>query len=463
MTDPEIIILPGPTTPRHRLLSAFSSNAHDGVDNGRTEKLLGWCAAGAFFGLFLLWSAFVRLDAAATASGVIAVSGSRQVVQHKDGGNVANLFVKEGQQVRQGQLLIQLAGGDTEAVALSLEAQEIDLQAQLARLEAERRGDDMIPPVAFANLRGEQANEAQRALAMQKAELVTRRQEIVDQRQILGQQSGQMTARIRGLQDQISSNAVQGNLLGDQLVGMRDLSKKGFASINRVRELERASAALDGDSARLRSSVAEAREQIGETQKQALSIESQRQQDISETLRTTTFSLNDLIPKVAAAREAFNKTQIRAPVSGQVVGLQVFSVGSVITPGQKVLEIVPSKAVLVVDAKVAPNDADDLYVGQKTEVRITALHDRSLPILFGTLSRLSADSCEDQRTGAQFFTAEVTVGAGELAKISRISGGPERVKPGLPVELLIPLRRRTMLQYLLEPLDQALWRSMREH
>jgi HlyD family secretion protein len=463
MTEPHILPhIVSPVGPGSLAL-AIDDGTTTRIDNGLFEKRLGWCAIALFFGLFLFWSAFIRLDAAATASGVIAVSGSRQVIQHKDGGNVAAVYVKEGQHVQRGQLLIQLAGGDTEAVARSLEAQEIALQAQMARLAAERLGSDLIVPPEFSELRGDQAAEAQRALAMQRTELATRRRQLSDQRLVLRQQADQMGARIGGLQNQIKSNGIQGSLLDDQLTGLKDLSKKGFASVNRVRELERTAAALDGDTSRLSATVAETREQIGETQKQALSLESQRQQDISEELRTTSFTLNDLIPKLAAAKDAFNKTQIRAPVTGQVVGLQVFSVGSVITPGQKVLEIVPSKAILVIDAKVSPNDADDLYVGQKTEVRVTALHDRGLPVLVGTLSRLSADSFEDQRTGAQFFTAEVTVGEKEFSKLDQLGGGPERIKPGLPVEILVPLRKRTLLQYILEPLDQVLWRSMREH
>jgi HlyD family secretion protein len=433
------------------------------LDDGYWEKRIGWTAAILFFAALFLWGSLVRLDAAANASGVIAVSGSRQAVQHKDGGNVAAIFVKEGQSVKRGDLLIQLAGDDTQAVADSLQAQVIDLQAQRARLIAERDGGDMVMPAAFTQLKGDDAVQADHAFALQKNELATRRHQLVDQQLILHQQVGQLGARITGLRNQIKSNGVQSQLLGDQLKGMQELQRKGFASMNTVRDLQRSSAAIDGDTSRLAATVAETQEQVAENERQAHSLTSQRQQDVSEEMRTTEFSLSDLLPKLVAAKEAMQKTQIRAPVSGQVVGLQILSIGSVVTPGQKLLEIVPDKMGLVIEARVSPNDADDLHVGQKAEVRVTAFHDRGLPVINGTISRVSADSFEDQRTGAPYFTMQAVVGPDELAKLANASGNADRLKPGLPVEVLVPLRKRTLLQYIVEPLDQALWRSMREH
>lgn len=432
-------------------------------DDGRAEKRLGWAAAAAFFGVFFLWGAFAHLDAAATASGVIAVSGSRQAVQHKDGGNVAAIYVREGQHVRRGQLLIRLSGDETLALAQSLQSQVIDLQAQQARLIAERDGHDLEQPAEFAHFKGALAVEAEHALAQQRDELVTRARELSDQGTVLTQQASQARSRIGGLNGQISSNNQQDILINDQLVGLRSLASKGFASLNRVRDLERSAAALEGDTARLHASVAESGGQVRETEHQILALRSQRQQQVNEDLRTVNFSLDDLLPKLIAAQQTLGKTEIRAPVDGQVVGLQLFSPGAVVTPGQKLMDIVPAKANLVIDAKVSPTDADDMNVGQAAEVRVSAFHDRGLPVLHGTVTQVSADSFEDQRTGATYFTAEVTVPASEFRDLERQASGRERIKPGLPVEVIVPLRKRTLLQYLLEPLDQAFWRSMREH
>ncbi len=155
--------------------------------------------------------------------------------------------------------------------------------------------------------------------------------------------------------------------------------------------------------------------------------------------------------------------EIRSPATGQVVGLAVNTVGGVIAPGQKILDVVPDKAPLVFDARLSPNDADDVYVGQATEVKITSLHERDIPILKGTLTRVSADAFSDEKTGQSYYTIQVTVPEEELARIQKLKGRTDSLKPGLPAQVLIPLRKRSALQYLTEPLTQSIWKSFREH
>ena len=153
---------------------------------------------------------------------------------------------------------------------------------------------------------------------------------------------------------------------------------------------------------------------------------------------------------------------MRAPASGQVVGLSVFTLGGVIAPGQKLLDIVPTNAGLVIEARVNPQDADDTHVGQEVEVKFSSLHDRSLPVLKGTLTKLSADSFADEKTGQRYFTAEATVPGATLERLKLAEDGKFHLKPGLPAQLLIPLRKRTALEYLTQPLTEAIWRSFRE-
>ena len=153
--------------------------------------------------------------------------------------------------------------------------------------------------------------------------------------------------------------------------------------------------------------------------------------------------------------------EANTPASGQVVGLKVFTIGGVIPPGETLMEIVPERVKLVVQTQIAPTDADDIYVGQEAEIRISALHNRQLPILTGKVTRLSADSFLDERTGQRFFTAEVNADPVVLKKFSELVGGG-RIKAGLPVEVILPTRKRTLFQYLMEPLDQSLWSTFRE-
>jgi len=424
---------------------------------------LGWIAILMFFGLFLGFAMFARLDAAAYADGTVKVVGDRQAVQHRDGGTIAALRVREGQSVKAGQVLIELAGGDVAANERSLTAQVIDLLAERALLQAQRSGaaSIMVPP-EFAALPAEDQPAAEAALALARTQLAGRRTALASQRRVLDQQAAQLGEQIGGLSRQMQANRRQDQSYSDQLEGIRDLAAKGYASANRVRELERARAGLDGQFADMDSNQAAARQHIGELRMRALGLDADDQRQASDDLRRVEDQLGEVYPRWREARRQRDALQIRAPATGQVVGLAVFTVGGVITPGQKLMEIVPSAAPLVIEAKVNPNDADDLSVGQQAEIRVPALHDRNLPVLNGTISRLSADAFTDERTGARFYTAEVTVAAADLARIRAIEGN-RGVRPGMAINVLIPLRKRTMLDYLLEPLDQALWRSGREH
>ena len=164
-----------------------------------------------------------------------------------------------------------------------------------------------------------------------------------------------------------------------------------------------------------------------------------------------------------AAREQLARALVRAPATGQVVGLTVFTVGGVVQAGQTLMEIVPDRAHLIIEARVSPADADDLRIGQETEVRFTAFRDRDLPKLTGRLTGVSADSFTDETTGESFFRATVEVPEEQIEILQRVRGPDPGLRPGLPVEVVVPLRKRTALQYMLEPLTHSLWRSFREH
>lgn len=432
------------------------------ADGAAREGRVGWLLILLFFGVFLGWAAFVRLDAAAYAGGTVAVAGNRQAVQHQQGGIVAALHVREGQRVARGQVLIELAGSETRALERSLNAQVIALQAQRARVSAQLTGVPLAPPPGFATLQGDDRVEAERAMALQRREFAASETALTDQRVVVAQQGAQLVSRSIGIREQLRAIGEQQRLLEDELRGMKRLAEKGFASENRIRALERDAAALAGEAARLRASDAEVREQIGEKQLLRRSLTSDDRQQLTDLLRTSEFTLNDLLPRLSAAREALANTQIRAPASGQVVGLAVHTVGGVIGAGERLMEIVPERVALVIQARIAPDDADDLFVGQQAEVRIPALHARTLPAILGTITRLSADSFEDERMGTRYYTAEVVVPEAGLATMRRHAKGRD-IRPGLPVEILVPLRRRTLLQYLFEPLNQGLWKSFREH
>lgn len=427
------------------------------------EARLGFILSGAFFVGMLGWAAFVPLDAGAMADGIVAVSGNRQVVQHRDGGVITDLYVTEGQTVRAGQPLLRVATPELVASERAMTSEVVSLLARRARLAAERDGrSELTEPAEFANLPAADVALAQEALAGQRQLLKARRASIQTERAVLSQRVRQQSEQIGGLSHQMGSNREQSRLLGEELEGMKRLLPDGFVAVNRIRAMERNVSELDGQYGALRADTARTSEAIGETRLQMVSLDRIRLEEITTELGELQQRLDEIQPKLDAMREQVAGSIIRAPTGGKVVGLTTFTIGGVVAAGATIMEIVPQDRALVVEAKAAPTDADDLRVGMKTQVRFSALQERNLPILEGAVTRVSADSFEDERTGARYFEIEIVVPPAELDKIRQIRGDTG-LRAGLPAEVLVPLRSRSALSYLLEPLTQTLWRAGREH
>jgi len=441
----------------------YDAPAETMMDDPARDIRFGLAVAILFFVLFLGWAAFAPLDAAAMASGKLAVAGQRQTVQHREGGVVTQILVREGAKVDRGQVLIRLAGADVRAQERALSAQVIGLLAQRARLHAEQAGQTAITaPPEFADLAPEDRAAAQQALQIQQAQLRTRKAVLNAQRGALGERTSQANSQGQGYTRQLAAIDTQLRLINEELNGMREAAAKGFVSQNRIRALEREKAALEGQRGQYTATVAQTHGQAGESQLQALEAQSSYMERIATELREVEVSLNDALPKLAAARDQLARTEIRSPVSGTVVGLTVFTPGGVIEPGQKLMDIVPDKAALTIEAKLAVSDGDDVHVGQQALVHFDALHDRTLAPLVGSISRVSADAFTDEKTGAPFYTVEVTVPAAELERVEE-THGRSGLRAGTPVSVVIPIRERTALQYAFEPLSAAFRRSFGEH
>lgn len=443
---------------------SLDSFADDGPTDGTHWELrVGLAVAGAFFVGFLGWAALAPLDAGAYAPGVVVVSGSRQAVQHREGGVISALRVQEGDIVRQGQVLVEINVQDVRAQERALASRTFAVEARRARLIAERDGlDEPAVPVAFIGLPSEDKALADEAMALERRQLAARRGARASQHGVLGERASQLAEQINGYNRQLAANREQQRLIGEELAGMKKLAAQGYAPLTRVRALERAAADLTGADGAFRAQAASAREGIGETRMQALQVDRQQMDEVIVDLRESEVELNELKPKLSAARDQLSRGMVRAPASGQVVGLKVFTVGGLAQPGDTLMEIVPKRAPLVIEARVSSNDADDIHVGQTTDVRLTAFHDRHLPLLEGTVTKLSADGFTDEKTAARYFRAEVAVPPEELAALKQPGREAPMLKAGLPVEVVVPLRKRTALQYMVEPLQQRLFRAFRE-
>ncbi|MDB5470720.1 MAG: secretion protein HylD [Caulobacter sp.] len=452
-------VAPGQSPPPTETVAAVKVS-----DNPRREIVIGAGIAAAFFFGFLGWAALTPLDAGAYASGVVAVSGNRQAVQHRDGGTVTAVHVIEGAQVTKGQVLVEIGAGEIRANERGLTGQVLTLLAQRARLVAERDGHaSILYPPEFVNLAPEDRIIATDVMNLQQLQFQARRDSILTQKGVLEQRILQLNEQIVGSERQLVANREQQRLIGEETTGMKSLADQGYAPVNRVRALERNQAQLVGEEGGLVAQIARSREAIGEARLQSLSLERQVVEEVAGQLRDVQVQLDELQPKLQATRDQLARSIVRAPASGKIVGLTTFTVGGVVSPGQVLMEVVPGDKALVIQAMVNPNDADDLKIGQTTQVRFTSLHDRSLPILHGVLTKLSADSFTDEKSGQRFFRGEISVPEAEMAKIRKIRGPRTGIGPGLPVEVIVPLRKRSALQYLTEPLFQTFWKTGREH
>ena len=426
-------------------------------DTPRRELAIGGGIIVVFFVIFLGWAAFAPLDAGAYAQGQIAVTGNRQAVQHREGGVVSALHVAEGDTVRRGQILLQLSSGELRATERGVAGQVYALIAQRARLTAERDRLGTIPaPPEFAGLAGDDLVLARESLRIQQLQFGARRSGRSTETGVLGQRVAQLDEQIEGYERQIAANVEQQRLIQEELTGMRSLADQGYAPLTRVRALERAAAQLDGEMGSLRSQIARSREAIGETRLQVSGVSTRMNEDVADQLRQIDVQLNELRPRMVELRAQIARTEVRAPVSGEVVGLTIFTAGGVIQPGQTLMEVVPRDASQVIAAKVNPNDVDNLRVGMTTEVRFPGLRERQPPKIHGRVTRISGDSFTVEQTGATYYRAEIVVPASELRTLGRAASA---LRPGAPVEVIILLRKRTALEYLLEPLTDNLWRS----
>lgn len=451
------------TAPNMNQADAMSDSLSPAKDSLLPELRKGAIVAGLFFVGILGWAAFIPLDAAATAEGVVAVAGNRQAVQHRDGGIVTKLAVQEGQFVREGDLLLQISASELIAQERGLAGETISLLAQRARLLAERANASSItPPVEFATLAEEDKILADEAMRSQQLLFETRRNSAYTERQVLEQRIRQHSEQISGIMHQQTSNELQKQLLVEELEGLKKLVPSGYVALNRVRAMEREVANLDGRDGALRADSARLTEAIGEARLEILGINRRMMEEVASELRDVQVRLDELMPKLNATRQQIARATVRAPATGRVVGLKVFTEGGVVSAGDTLMEIVPSDRMLVIEARASATDADDLNVGMPTQIRFPALQERDIPIIDGEISKVSADSFEDERSGAHYFAIEVMVPEESLAKLKefRADGG---IRAGLPAQVVVPLRKRTALAYLLEPLSSTFWKVGREH
>lgn len=421
-------------------------------------RRLGFGVIGAIFGGLFLWSIFAPIEGAIVAAGQVVVESNRKTVQHLEGGVVKEILVREGQKVDEGEVLVRLDDTSPRANVALIDGQLREFYARRARLIAERDGLEELPaPEGLEEVLTQPAFASK--LAGQQQLFLARAQTRTTQISLLEERVTQQNERIAGLKAQIASTTSQRKLIRDELAGVRELNEQGFAPMTRVRALERESERLDGETGSLRAGVAEAESIISEARLEISRLKESAREDAIKELRDVEVSISQLEEKRIAAADTLNRTVIKAPQSGRVLGLSAHTIGGVITPGRPIMEIVPEGDRLQVAARISPRDIDRVAAGQETMIRFTAFSARRTPVAYGVVETVSADAMADQNTGAPYYLALISLpNSEELTK--ELNG--QVLSPGMPAESYIRTGKRPAISYFLKPLTDAFSRSMRD-
>ena len=424
----------------------------------RAPLALGLVSLALLIGGFGTWATRAEIAGAVVASGRIEVESNRQVVQHPDGGVVAEVLVDEGDRVGKGEVLIRLDPTLKLSELHGTESQLFEIVARRGRLEAERDGSDTITfdpeLVALAETRP----EVRELMDGQQRLFEARNVSIARETETLNRRRDQIAAQIEGLTAQRAALKRQIDLIGEELTAQQSLLERGLAQASRVLALQREEATLQGEVGDLTASIAEARERITETDIEVLKLGTRRVEEAITRLRDLQYREFELAETRASLSEQLSRMDITAPVSGIVYGLTVFAERSVIRPADPVLYIVPQDRPLVIAAQVEPINVDEVYPGQKVTLRFPALDSRTTPELFGHVIQISADAFSDDASGRSFYRTEIRLDDGEAGKLP----GDIVLVPGMPVEAFIRTSDRTPLAYLIKPLADYFTKAFRE-
>jgi membrane fusion protein, protease secretion system len=415
------------------------------LDDTRYSRL-GWLLMlGGFLG-FLGWAALAPLDKGVAVSGKVMVSGHRKVVQHPSGGIVERIDVRDGDKVAAGQVLIRLKETPLLGQAQSLRSQFYGSLASEARLNAERDGVASVSfPVELTALAAEP--EVASSLALQRQLFDSRRQALLLDQQGIDESIAGAEAQLRGVRDSQASKVLQRTALAEQLQGLRELAREGYIPRNRLLDSERVYAQVLG-------SISEDYGRIGQLQRQVLEMRlkirqlaEEYQKEVRTQLADTRVRTEDLRNRLASAEFELANSQLRAPVAGIVVGLDVFTEGGVIKPGQALMEIVPQGEPLLVEARVPVELADKVHAGLPVELMFSAFSQSTTPRVAGEVTLVSADRQVDERTDEPYYTLRAQVSEAGMAQLAGL-----QIRPGMPVEAFVRTGERSMLNYLFKPL-----------
>ena len=422
----------------------------------RRYMMTGTLALAVLVGGFGTWSVIAQIDGALITSGQIEVERNRQIVQHPDGGVVAEIHVSEGDTVNEGDLLIRLDATDLRSDLAIVEGQLFEIMARRGRLQAER--DDAVglhfDPLLMEMARSDSAELLEGQESLFAARMETSRQSTEQ----LTQQRAQIASQVTGIAAQQTALSVQRDLIARELADQQSLLDRGLAQTSRVLALQREDASMLGRLGELTALAAQAAERMTEIDIQILGIGSSRREDAITQLRDLQFDQLELTERRQMLLRQLDRLDIRAPVSGTVYGMRVFAPRSVVLPADPLLFLIPQDRPLVIATQVRSTDIGQIFVGQDVTLRFSAFDQRRTPELTGKVTLLSADSFQNESAGTSYYRAEIQLNEDQIQRLPT----DMTLIPGMPVEAFVRTGERTPIEYLVKPLSDYFTKAFRE-
>lgn len=416
---------------------------------------IGWWIIFGGLGSFILWASLAPLDKGVPLSGTVTVASNKKAIQHEFGGTVDQIMVKDGDLVKSGDVLIRMNGVQFGSDAETARVQYIVARATQARLEAERDGRSMIMPSEFVKDKNDQ--RITESMADQKRILNARQGAFYSELSSIDQNISGLVSQIESQKDSVESKRQQKNLLLEQIKGVSELADEGYIASNRVLEFKQEVSRIDADISSDMATIARARAQVSELRLKKIQRKEENQREIRTELTEAQKQADSLSNQLLGLDRKVDNINIKSPVTGTVVGLAVFTKGAVVSPGFKLMDIVPKEDSLVVEGMLPVHLVDKVYPGLPVELMFTAFNQNKTPHIPGELVNVSADRFVDEKSGQPYYKVLTKV-TPEGSKLLYNSN----VKSGMPVDMFVKTGERTMMNYLLRPIIDHIKLSMSE-
>jgi protease secretion system membrane fusion protein len=427
------------------------------TDTRRASRIGVWALALGFGG-FLLWAAFAPLDEGVVAPGVVSLDTHRKPVQHLTGGIIKEVFVHEGDQVKENQVLMKLDAASTRANYEASRQKYMSLRAMEGRLLAEQAHSSKInfnPELVEAS----KDPIIRSVMSTQEQLLAARQSNLGADLQSLKQQIDGQQESVRAYQSMIESRKSQLALLKEELKNTRELVAEGYAPRNRQWELERNVADVSAAISDLQGNVLRSLAAVGDLRSRLISREQDYRKEVETQMADVKSQVQAEEARFHALREDLDRIDIKSPATGQVIGMVVQAPGAVIQPAQKLMDIVPSNEPLLLEAKVQPNFIDRLHTGLPVDIRFNTFAHAPTLVVDGQVRSISKDLITEQAgaTTQSYYLARVEVTPEGMKKL-----GARQMQPGMPTEMVFRTGERSLLNYLLFPLYRRMAGAMKE-